>query len=323
MSIGVVAIGRNEGKRLEACLESVLRIGTPIVYVDSGSSDASVPMARSKGAEVIELDLRIPFTAGRARNEGFDHLRRIAPHVRYVQFIDGDSELAPGWLDDAARFLDAENGIAVVCGRLREKYPDRSIYNMLCDMEWDGPSGEVRKCGGIAMMRVQAFAFARGFRSDLIAGEEPELCVRLRAAGWRIWCLDAAMAVHDADMTHFGQWWRRMQRGGYAYAQGAHLHGAPPERHCIKEIRSIWLWAVGIPLLTLAMTPWLGSWSLVLLLMYPAQVFRLAANQGFASRRYLWRAGFLVLGKFPEVMGQIRYIFGRYRKQGARLIEYK
>src|SRR5689334_4384058 len=78
MSIGVVAIGRNEGERLRVCLESALRASPDVVYVDSGSTDGSVAMAKQLGVHVVELDLTIPFTAARARNAGFEKLVQIA-----------------------------------------------------------------------------------------------------------------------------------------------------------------------------------------------------------------------------------------------------
>jgi glycosyltransferase involved in cell wall biosynthesis len=209
LKVGVVMIGRNEGERIRKCLESLGGIAKQVVYVDSGSTDGSVDMARAMGVEVVGLDMRVAFTAARARNEGFRRLRELAPDLAYVQFVDGDCELADGWLEKAVMFLGEHESVAVVCGRLREHYPERSIYNMLCDIEWDTPVGEAKSCGGNAVMRVGAFESAQGYRADLIAGEEPELCVRLRAAGWLIWRLDEEMALHDAAMTRFGQWWTR------------------------------------------------------------------------------------------------------------------
>ena len=110
------------------------------------------------------------------------------------------------------------------------------------------------------MMRVNAFEAVDGFRDDLIAGEEPELCVRLRAAGWRIFRLDHPMTLHDAAMTRFGQWWRRIQRSGYAFAQGVYLHGASPERYRVWEARRAWLWAVWLPLGCLLAGLVFGPW---------------------------------------------------------------
>ena len=319
----VVAIGRNEGERLRKCLGSLAAHAALVVYVDSGSTDGSVPMARSLGSEVVELDMRIPFTAARARNEGFRRLRDLAPALSYVQFVDGDCEVADGWLDAAIEFLDTHPGVAVVCGRRRERYPDRSIYNMLCDIEWDTPVGEARACGGDAMIRVDAFEAAIGYRPDLIAGEEPELCVRLRKAGWRIWRLGAEMTLHDAAMSRFGQWWKRTLRTGYAYAQGAYLHGAPPERFAVRESRSGWFWGLGIPVGVLGLVPWCGGWALVLLLIYPLQIVRLALRGRRSARENWWRAVFLVIGKFPEVLGQAKFMLDRTFGRRSRLIEYK
>jgi GT2 family glycosyltransferase len=319
---GAVAIGRNEGERLKQCLAS-LSAATAVVYVDSGSTDGSAAWARAQGADVVELDLDLPFTAARARNVGFHRLREIAPSVPFVQFVDGDCELDRGWPHAALTFLDSHADVAAVAGRLRERYPQRSVYNWLCDREWDGPAGEVRACGGIAMMRASALETVDGYRNDLIAGEEPELCVRLRAKGWRIWRLDAEMALHDAAMTRFSQWWRRATRAGYGFAQGAYLHGGPPERHWVWESRRAWLWGVWLPLACLLSGLLFGPWGWAAWLIYPLQVLRQTMrNPGpLADRATL--AFFQVLARSPEGWGQIRFLRDRLLGRQARLIEYK
>jgi len=317
MPAGVVVIGRNEGERLARCLACVP--GRALVYVDSGSTDGSVALARERGVEALELDRATPFSAARARNAGFRRLLELQPQLEYVQFIDGDCELAAGWLEKAERFLAENPRVAAVCGRLREKHPQRTVYNLLCDIEWDAPRGEARSCGGIAMMRPDALAAARGYRADLVAGEEPELCARLRAAGWRIWRLEAEMAAHDAAISRFDQWWRRTLRCGYAFAQNAALHGAPPECLGVRESRSAWLWGLALPLAALAALPWLGVWALLILAAYPLQVARLALRGARSPTENWWHALFLVLGKFPEFAGQLKF---RLERQ-ARLIEYK
>ena len=323
VGVGMVVIGRNEGNRLRTCLISMVGRAGPVVYVDSGSTDGSVAMARGLGAEVVELELATPFTAARARNAGFRRLLEISPGLACVQFVDGDCEVVDGWLESATNFLQEHAQVAVVCGRRRERYPGRSIYNLLCDLEWDSPLGETKACGGDALMRIPAFAAARGYRDDLIAGEEPELCVRLRAAGWKIWRLGEEMTLHDAAMSHLGQWWKRSMRAGYAFAEGASLHGAPPERHWVRESRSAWLWGAVFPLLALvAATVW-GTPGLLLLLVYPLQVVRLALRGERSTRKNWWRALFLVLCKFPEMQGQAKFVLHRLLGGRARLIEYK
>lgn len=316
--IGLVVIGRNEGERLRVCLQSVLGAGRAVVYVDSGSTDGSVPLARGLGAVVVALDMAVPFTAARARNAGWRELARLAPDVRYVQFVDGDCELNPDWLPAAQAFLDAHPGHAVVAGRLRERYPERSVFNRLCDMEWDTPIGDAKACGGIALMRLAPLQAAGGFRADLIAGEEPELCVRLRAAGWKIHRLDAEMALHDAAMLHWRQWWRRSVRGGYAFAEGSWLHGQAPERHWVMETRRALVWGLILPIAIFFAAWWIDARALWLLLLYPAQVLRLASRGASTARAF-----FLVASKFAEVAGVLQFAWNRLLHRRQRIIEYK
>ena len=68
-------------------------------------TDGSNQMATEMGAEVIDLDMSRPFTAARARNEGLRQLLLHHPDVDFVQFVDGDCEVVPGWLEAARDFL--------------------------------------------------------------------------------------------------------------------------------------------------------------------------------------------------------------------------
>jgi GT2 family glycosyltransferase len=321
--LGIVVIGRNEGERLQRCIASTAGSGARLVYVDSGSTDGSVERVRAAGHDVVELDRAVPFTAARARNAGAARLRAVEPDLQFVQFVDGDCELCPGWLGAARAFVARRPDVVAVAGRLRERHPDASIYNRLCDLEWDMPAGEARACGGIAMLRLDAFAAAGGFREGLIAGEEPELCVRLRAAGGKIWRVADDMAWHDAAMTRFPQWWRRTRRAGHAYAEGAALHGAPPERHYVAERRRALLWGLALPLLAVAGA--LLHWSLALLLLaYPLQIARLwVRHRRERGAAPLARAFFLVLGRFPEALGVLGFWLRRWRAGPTHLIEYK
>ncbi|MEM1164624.1 MAG: glycosyltransferase family 2 protein, partial [Pseudomonadota bacterium] len=182
-TIAAVAIGRNEGDRLVRCLKSLTGQVDRLIYVDSGSTDGSIAAARDIGAEVVTLDTATRFTAARARNAGFDHLR-TGTLPDFVQFIDGDCEIQDGWLSKAAAFLRGHDDVAVVCGRRRERFPMASWYNRMIDEEWDTPVGEARACGGDALMRSEAFDAVGGFNPDLIAGEEPELRQSCGCTGW-------------------------------------------------------------------------------------------------------------------------------------------
>ena len=320
--IGFVVIGRNEGQRLMACLSSLKDYLPQAIYVDSGSTDNSVKNAQSIGFHVCELDMSIPFTAARARNIGFHQLIQHYPHLKYVHFLDGDCILEPDWIKQALSFIQNNPEIAVVCGRRSEIHPDQSIYNTMCDMEWDTPIGLSKACGGDALFSVSTFIAANGYRDSLIAGEEPELCIRIRQLGFKVWRLDAAMTRHDAAIFKFSQWWKRSKRTGYAYAEGAYLHGSPPENHWVTERNRGLIWALVIPLLCFAAMcykPILG----LLLCIYPIQIIINAFKYKHLGKFAFMQSWFFMLGKFSETAGQLKYYYNHMLHKNSQLIEYK
>ncbi|MFZ3583938.1 glycosyltransferase [Loktanella sp. DJP18] len=323
-SIGVITIGRNEGVRLLKCLDSLNASDAPfmrIIYVDSGSTDGSVIAALDMHVQVVLLDTAQPFTAARARNAGLAALRDgTAPDL--VQFVDGDCVLDPGWIDTADAFLAEHPDVAVVCGRRREMHPEASVYNRLCDAEWNTPVGEARSCGGDALMRWSALEAVGGYDPTLIAGEEPEMCLRMRRAGWKIWRIDAEMTLHDAAMMRFGQFWQRMRRGGHAAAEGAAIYGRDAERHGIAARRRALVWGLLLPLMLLLGAIPFGPWVLWGFMIYPAQIVRLALRDG--GTQGAWeRAMLMTVGKFAEAQGVAAYHWRRWQGRTGGLIEYK
>lgn len=317
-TLGVVAIGRNEGERLRRCLTSI-PAGIPVVYVDSASTDGSAALAAASGANVIQLDLAEPFTAARARNAGFKRLLDLIPGVKYVQFIDGDCEVEPGWLESSKIFLDNNAEVAAVCGRRRERHRERSFYNRLCDDEWNTPLGETTACGGDALMRVSAVTAVGGYDSALIAGEEPEMCSRMRQRGWRIWRLDAPMTIHDADMHLFRQWWQRAVRSGFGYAQIWHktVHEADAALYGRELARAV-LWVIGVPLGGVAAALLFSPLALCLIpLVWTVQFTRLAARHGPLKGIHL------LLAKPAECIGAIRYAIAVAARRQKNAIYYK
>ncbi len=323
----VVVIGRNEGDRLVRCLTSLRDQTSAIVYVDSGSADGSATRARTFGVEVVELDRSAPFSAARARNAGFGSASETWPSIRYVQFVDGDCEVDRTWIARAASELDARPEVAVVFGRRRERFPNANLYHRLCDFEWEGgPPGETASCGGDSLMRAAAFQEVGGFNPAVVAGEEPELCVRLRRNGWRVRRIPGEMTLHDAGMTRFAQWWKRMERSGHACAQGMAIHGSLPERFCVRESARIWLWGLGIPAVVVLGVLVAGPWALLGLLLFPAQLVRIARTYRREGRKaadsWLYAAA-CVVGKWPELQGQIRFRIRRWLARSPEIIEYK
>jgi len=329
VSAGIVVIGRNEGDRLAGCLESVAHLGYPVVYVDSGSIDRSVAIAASYGVETIELDRSSPFSAARARNEGFRRLRDRQPGIEFVQFLDGDCILLPGWIDAAIRALSTQSKRAAVFGHLLERNADATPYNRLCAMEWrrsaPGDLKDFGALGGISIMRADVFSELGGFRPDVIAGEDSELGVRMGLAGYKITKIDSPMASHDANMSSFRQWWRRAVRAGHAIGQRSDIHGRSALRDCVRERNSTLFWGIGFPLLVLLTAfPTRGA-SLLLLAAYPAlgvRVWRHRRSLGERSGDAALYAAYVLIAKFAHAVGLTRFFISKLT-QRYEIIEYK
>jgi cellulose synthase/poly-beta-1,6-N-acetylglucosamine synthase-like glycosyltransferase len=318
--VGFVVIGRNEGARLEACLRSILPISSWIVYADSASTDGSPELAARLGAAVVTLPNDGKLTAARGRMAGYAELRNRHPNSEAVMFLDGDCILQLEFIPAALAFLDEHPHVAVVCGRRFEARPDASVYNGLCDAEWNTPIGEATECGGDALVRCAALDAIGGYNPALRAGEEPEMTARMRAAGWRIWRIDSPMTEHDARILSLGQWWKRTQRGGFGYAQVWSATARLPQRLYGRQLRSAFLWAVLLPLIVVIAAVALRR-PLVLLflpLAYALQLFRIAARSSGVDR---WtRAGLTLLAKAPESIGAARFLIAG---AGRGVADYK
>jgi len=331
-ALGLVVIGRNEGERLARCFASTRGIPRR-VYVDSGSTDGSVELARTEGIDIVELAVPPPFTAARARNAGIALLLSSQPDLEFAQMVDGDCEVQPGWIESALAVLRNGPQLAAVFGRLRERYPERSIYNALCDDEWNVPVGESTVVGGPAMFRVAALADVNFYNPAMIAGEDTELAMRLRKRGWRLLRIDAEMGLHDAAIIRFSQWWSRARRSGHGFGEMAFLHPDARDPNWPRTVRSIVIWGGMMPFLlivsaalaiTLSARWWLAV--LVLLLAWPLNMARIAQRRRqHGLRPEVARASgvLLMLGKLPQFLGLLGFHRDRLLGRAARLIEYK
>lgn len=330
--VAVVVIGRNEGARLERCLKSI-HPGCRVIYVDSGSTDGSVALATALASEVVELDMRIGFTAARARNAGWQSIEQGGVLPEFIQFVDGDCELENGWLEAAAATLRAEPTLCATFGRLKERFPEKSFYNRLCDSEWDGSAGLVDWCGGNAMFRTQALVSVGGFNPDIIAGEEPDLCLRLAQHGWRVRRIADPMGLHDAAIYRFSQWWKRCERSGHAYLEHVVRHRSKAFPQWRRQVLSIIFWAAALPSMifvcALASVPhWILSLAFIGLGLsaYLVQIVRMSRRkrrEGLAAS-FSWRSSALtVFTKFAEFYGMVFYLYRRASAARPAPMEYK
>lgn len=321
LTLGAVVIGRNEGERLKACLTSLAPLCRRVVYVDSGSTDGSTAFARSLGITVLELDPADPFSAAKARNAGFQALLAGGP-IDLVQFVDGDCVVMADWLKAGAAALAANSRLGLVTGWRSERYPQASVYNAMCDVEWHRPAGDISTCGGDMMVRAQAFAAIGGFNPAVIAAEDDEFCLRLGKAGWTLRRLPVSMTLHDAAMSQFSQWWKRSVRNGHGFAQLGDMH--PP--HLKRERLRVWLYGPILPLVFLVgyfTTPWI---SLLAVAAYALSFTRTARDlnrKGLGRRLAIKQAALLTLSKLPNLLGMLTYYRRSWTGRDMRIIEYK
>lgn len=327
--LSIIVIGRNEGERLRSCLKSIRSAGNmpgslELIYVDSNSTDNSPQLAAAFGANVIVLDSGKP-SAARARNAGWR-----AATAPFILFLDGDTILHPEFFGRAIEEFD-DPRVGVVWGHRRETRTQESIFNRILDLDWIYPPGLTEFCGGDALMRRAALEEAGGFDPDLIAGEEPDLCRRMRALGKRIVHIDAPMTGHDLNVVRLNQYWMRAVRAGHAYAEVAARYRDTADPMWSKESRanlfrgSLYIaLAFGI----CAAGVLLRSWIPLLLgaLMGSALTIRTAISARWKSTSWitLFLYGLHSHAQHVAILqGQILYLWGRWKRGGRGLIEYK
>lgn len=331
--LSVVVIGRNEGERLVRCLNSVSLIRgvagqVEVIYVDSASTDGSPQVASARNAQVVVLESG-KRTAARGRNAGWQ--TASAP---YVLFLDGDTILHPDFARIALSNLKGNQDIAAVWGHRRELYPDRSVYNRVADLDWVYAPGFTDYCGGDVLMRRSALAEVGGYDADLIAGEEPELCRRLRARSHRILHIDAPMTLHDLDLRRFSQYWRHAVRAGYAYAEMSHRFGGSSDPMWLRESRrnvlagTFWMAWLAAALGTILLA---SLWAVPGIALWIAATVALSARSGWKARSKAPGQPALLLlygvhshlQQIPILFGQFKYFRDRHFGKQRKLIEYK
>lgn len=327
-SLSVVVIGRNEGLRLARCLESVraLRgfVEVQLIYVDSASTDGSPETAARYGAQVVVVHPRRP-TAAVGRNAGWP-----LATADFVLFLDGDTVLHPDFPRAAYDRMISDSRISTVWGHRREIHPEESVYNRVLDLDWIYAPGVVEACGGDVLMRCSALREVNGYDDQLIAGEEPELCRRLRARGYSILHIDHPMTCHDLQIMRWGQYWTRARRSGYAYAEVSDRF-----RHSNDP-----LWAADSRRSLTRALAWTGTLAVaaVACLRFGALPLLLWLTVFLAlSVRSAWKARwknsnpvtlFLYgihsqIQHLPICVGQLQYMLDKKAKRQRNLVEYK
>lgn len=312
--IGVVIIGINVASYIADCIRSVHLADYPqerisVIYVDGGSMDDSIGIAKSfDQVTVVELDDPHP-TPGRGRNAGWKALS-----TPYIQFMDADTIVHPDWFK---RSIDRIEGQCVaVCGHRRERYPQKNIFHVLTEMEWHYEMGPCRYFGGEVLLKRTVLEETGGFDENLVAGEDPELSYRIRQNGWEIQRLDLPMTRHDINMRHLRQYIKRAYRSGYAYAEIGLRFMRNTEKMWLKELIRVTAKAM-LPILLISggvMVGWAGTGLFLGLIVLFRPMFslpRLKRTYGQTWTHTLTYAVHSACVVFPQFFGVLRYLSGK------------
>lgn len=304
MDLTVVIIGKNVQSTLNKLVDSVKsQTNSPIIYVDSESTDKSLEMAQK--LNLITTSISKPLNAAKARNKGMTLAKSDL-----ILFLDGDTELSPHFLAKALpSFLDDK--VAAVYGKRREKFPESTLFNFIVDYEWE-LSDESGKMGGDVLARREAFEKVHGYNENLKAAEDTDLSHRLSQAGYKIIFLDFPMTYHNINMTHLKTYWDRAKRTGYGYASVYNLHKKEPGEFWKREyyrslIKGILLLFLPLILLVIAvLDPYL-----FLLITLIASLLILYKMARLKKGTFLERLSYIIhsqLVHIPHLFGELEYL---------------
>ncbi len=192
--ISVIVIGKNEGARLDACLQSVREalslLSHELLYVDSRSTDDSLQIAASHGARCFLLE-ETHTTAGLGRFVGTQEA-----HGEYLLFLDGDMRLHKDFVEHAITAM-VQRGYDGACGIRRDVYLRADGSESVCE-NYYGCTAErlAPEFGGAILLKAEALASCGGWSTDTVACEESELHARLLASHLRIVELPVPMITH-------------------------------------------------------------------------------------------------------------------------------
>jgi glycosyltransferase involved in cell wall biosynthesis len=247
LKVSVIIPVRNDSKRLEVCLASLNRLpnSPEIVVVDNGSTDNSALVAEAMGAvTLIYPELRV----GALRNRGVEHCSGDV-----LAFVDSDHEVPEDWLERGLETLSEAKDV-VACGsyclapengtwvqktwaihRLRGPVRVDSI-------EWLGS-------GNLFVLR-SAFESIGGFRENLTASEDVDLCHRLVQTSGRIVADKGIRNVHHGEPKTLLEFIRKEYWRGSSGLKAWILQGFP-----VRDLPSfLWpLWHAGFFLITLSL----------------------------------------------------------------------
>jgi glycosyltransferase involved in cell wall biosynthesis len=230
--LSVVLISRNQAWSIRRLIESVL-VGTScvsskeIILVDSASTDETVELAKRYPVTIFRLKFGQRLSPAIGRYVGYRQTQG-----EFVLFLDGDMELLQGWLEPALNFMRTTPRVGLVMStsvtNLHRTAAQQSAAS-LEDMSFTPPRESSRvpfAAGGAALYRHSVLEQVGSFNPYLYSEEEPELCLRIRGAGYSVSLFNQPIVLHydDAPVALSDVLSRRRRNFHLGMGQGARYH---------------------------------------------------------------------------------------------------
>jgi GT2 family glycosyltransferase len=248
--LAVVIVSTNEARWLEKCLTTVFACAgeatLQVIVVDNESTDGTRELVESHfpQAQVVNSVNR-GFAHG--NNRGLEHAR-----ARYLLLLNPDTEVVAGTFGELLARLDERPDIGLAgvrqlnsdgsLGLTMRRLPSisRVIGDALLSERWPAqpkwageritslPAYEVESdcdwtSGSFMLMRREAM-LAAGMLDErfFIYSEEPDLCLRIKQAGWKVMHMPQLTIVHHAGKAGIRP--RMVAQDAYARKQYAEKH---------------------------------------------------------------------------------------------------
>ena len=230
--ISVIVVNWNRRELLRNCLLSLTRqrgVSFEVILVDNGSEDGSAEMAENEFGSRSGFPLQI---LRNASNRGFCAANNQGIAVargHYVALLNNDAEAAPGWLAALRRAFEHGPDVGMAASKILVKedparidkaghliYPDgqnRGRGSGELDLgQYDALEEVLWPDGCAAMYRRSMLDQIGGFDEDFFAyGDDAELGLRARIAGWRCLYVPQAVVWHHRGATLGLTSFRRLQ----------------------------------------------------------------------------------------------------------------
>ena len=227
--VSAIIVNWNDGDRLLRCLESLAGSNVDVIVVDNASSDGSLQRVaeRFPAARISAQTSNLGFAGG--VNAG-----ALLATGRYLLILNTDVVAGPGAVAALAMFLDANAACGAVTGQLLgedgrpqrgwsvRRFPTLASFavellliekvwpanpiskrHRMLDLSYERPVQVDQPAAACLMVRGEAFEQLGGMDERFYPAwfEDVDFCLRLHAAGWKVYLVPGAVFRHTGGVS--------------------------------------------------------------------------------------------------------------------------